>query len=92
MAGSILRIEQTAMQLAALVGTATAPLLYGWLAAGFFALAGAVALAGFAAGAPTLRREWQSIRAAGLHQSSTAAANPAARATAEQSGEGDLGR
>ncbi len=90
--GSIQGMEQTAMQLAALIGTATAPLLYGWLGAGFFALAGVVALAGLVGAAPTLRREWQSIRAAGLHQSSTAAANPAARATAEQSGEGDLGR
>lgn len=55
--GSIQGMEQAAMQLAALIGTATAPLLYAWLGAGFFALAGGVALAGLAGGAPALLRE-----------------------------------
>jgi MFS family permease len=57
--GSIQGAEQAAIQAAALVGTATAPLLYGWLGAGFFALAGVVGLAGLAGGAPTLRRAWR---------------------------------
>jgi MFS family permease len=57
--GSVQGMEQAAIQAAALIGTATAPFLYGWLGAGFFALAGVVGLVGLAGGAPTLRRAWR---------------------------------
>ena len=54
--GTIQGMEQSGMQLAALIGTATAPLLYAWLGAGFFAVAGIVGLAGLIVGTPVLRR------------------------------------
>jgi DHA1 family multidrug resistance protein-like MFS transporter len=59
--GSIQGVEQTAMQLAALVGTLTAPLLYGLIGGYIFAFGGAVALAGLLVAAPTLRREWACV-------------------------------
>ncbi len=59
--GSIQGVEQTAMQLAALVGTLTAPLLYGLIGGYIFALGGVVALAGLLVAAPTLRREWACV-------------------------------
>jgi len=59
--GSIQGAEQTAMQLTALLGTLTAPILYDLIGGWIFALGGGVALAGLAAAAPTLRREWSCV-------------------------------
>jgi MFS family permease len=59
--GTIQGIEQTAMQLAALIGTLTAPLLYGLIGGYIFAVGGAVALAGLLVAAPTLRAEWACV-------------------------------
>ena len=59
--GSIQGTEQAAMQLAALVGTLTAPWLYGRYEGGFFAFAGVVALAGLVLASPTLLRTWRSV-------------------------------
>ncbi len=59
--GSVQGLEQTAMQLAALVGTLTAPLLYGLIGGYLFAVGGAVALGGLLVAAPTLRREWACV-------------------------------
>jgi hypothetical protein len=50
--GTIQGAEQTAMQLTALVGTLTAPILYELIGGWIFALGGGVALAGLAAAAP----------------------------------------
>jgi DHA1 family multidrug resistance protein-like MFS transporter len=60
--GTIQGIEQTAMQLSALIGTLTAPLLFDALGRGVFVVSGGVALAGLAAAAPVLRREWRCVR------------------------------
>ena len=62
--GSVQGTEQVAMQSAGLIGTATAPLLYASFGAGFFAIAGVVALAGLSVAAPVLRREWRALTAA----------------------------
>jgi hypothetical protein len=56
--GTIQGMEQTAMQLSAFIGTLTAPFLYEAVGGYFFAIGGAVALAGLALALPTLRREW----------------------------------
>ncbi len=62
--GSVQGTEQVAMQSAGLIGTATAPLLYASFGAGFFAIAGVVALAGLSVAAPVLRSEWRALTAA----------------------------
>jgi DHA1 family multidrug resistance protein-like MFS transporter len=63
--GSIQGIEQAAMQLAAVVGTVTAPLLYASVGGWFFALAGGVALTGLLVAAPVLRRTWSALQEEG---------------------------
>ena len=60
--GSIQGMEQTAMQLGALIGTLTAPLIYGLVGGYIFAFCGAVALIGLAVALPTLRREWACVK------------------------------
>jgi DHA1 family multidrug resistance protein-like MFS transporter len=64
--GAVQGVEQTAMQLAALVGTLTAPPLYGLIGGDIFALAGVVSLAGLAVAVPMLRREWACVAEAGV--------------------------
>ncbi len=49
------------MQLAALVGTLTAPLLYSVIGGYIFAFGGVVALLGIVVAAPVLRREWACV-------------------------------
>jgi MFS family permease len=78
--GSVQGAEQTAMQLAALAGTATAAPLYGWIGGGVFAVAGGVAIAGLAIAGPVLRREWRRIHAAGATIRSADASTRAAEA------------
>jgi hypothetical protein len=96
--GSIQGVEQTAMQFAALVGTLTAPLVYGLIGGYIFAFGGAVALLGLAVAAPTLRREWACVEgnagarscahADGLAPDSGAAPPPGPRHAAEHTGDG----
>ena len=62
--GTIQGAEQTAMQLSALLGTLTAPILYDLIGGWIFAFGGGVALAGLAAAAPTLRHEWHCVAGA----------------------------
>ena len=62
--GTIQGMEQSGMQLAALIGTVAAPLLYARLGAGFFAVAGIVGLGGLLVGTPILRRTSLALRAA----------------------------
>ena len=62
--GTIQGMEQSGMQLAALIGTVAAPLLYARLGAGFFAVAGIVGLGGLLVGTPMLRRASLALRAA----------------------------
>lgn len=80
--GSIQGTEQAAAQMAALVGTVCAPLLYERIGAGVFAVAGLVGIAGLLATAPTLSREWRRVAAAGDALSSAQAADLAAQAQA----------
>ena len=62
--GTVQGMEQSGMQLAALIGTVAAPLLYARLGAGFFAVAGIVGLGGLLVGTPILRRTSLALRAA----------------------------
>ena len=60
--GTVQGIEQTAMQLSALIGTLTAPLIFDAFGRGVFVVNGVVALVGLTVGAPILRREWHCVR------------------------------
>jgi MFS family permease len=80
--GSIQGTEQAAAQMAALVGTVCAPLLYERIGAGVFAVAGLVGIAGLLVTAPTLSREWRRVKAAGDALSSAQVADLAAQAQA----------
>jgi MFS family permease len=63
--GTVQGIEGTSMQLAALVGTATAPILYEFMSGYTIALGGVVSLVGLAIAAPILSREWKRITESG---------------------------
>ena len=53
------------MQLAAWVGTLTAPLLFTWISGYAIGVGGFLALGGLAAAAPVLGRKWAQITAQG---------------------------
>jgi DHA1 family multidrug resistance protein-like MFS transporter len=61
--GTITGIENTAMQLATLIGALTAPILYEQISGLAISVSGAVALAGLAWATPVLRRTWRSLAA-----------------------------
>jgi MFS family permease len=63
--GTIQGLETTAMQLAALVGTLTSPLLYSLMGGWVIALGGIFNLAGLAIAAPILHAAWEDIRRSG---------------------------
>jgi len=63
--GTVTGIETTSMQLAGLLGTLTAPLLYGLISGYVLAVGGALALIGLGIAAPVLRREWRRLAASG---------------------------
>ncbi len=63
--GTVQGMEQTSMQLAAFIGTLSAPLLYGWISGYAIGVGGFLALAGLAVAAPILGREWRRIVASG---------------------------
>ncbi len=63
--GTIQGMEQTSMQLAALIGTLAAPFLYGYIHGYALSLGGVLAFAGLAYAAPILHGEWQSIARSG---------------------------
>ena len=63
--GTVQGMEQTSMQLAAWVGTLTAPLLYEWIGGEAIGVGGFVALGGLAVAAPVLRRAWADIATEG---------------------------
>jgi MFS family permease len=71
--GTVQGMEQTGMQFAALIGTVAAPLLYAWLGAGVFAVAGVVGLGGLLVGTPVLRRASLTLRDAGSGASALSA-------------------
>lgn len=57
-------MENTSMQLAGLIGTLAAPIVYGWVSGYVLALAGCVSLLGLAIAAPVLRNEWRRLNEA----------------------------
>ena len=59
--GSVQGLEQTFMQVAALVGTLSAPVLYSHLSGYVISLAGVVSLLGLLYAAPVLYREWDRL-------------------------------
>jgi MFS family permease len=59
--GTIQGMEQTSMQLAALIGTLAAPFLYGYMHGYALSLGGVFAFVGLGYAAPILRGEWQRI-------------------------------
>jgi DHA1 family multidrug resistance protein-like MFS transporter len=63
--GTVTGVESTAMQAAGLLGSLTAPVLYGWISGYILALAGAINLVGLAIAAPILHREWKRLRTSG---------------------------
>ena len=63
--GTVQGMEQTSMQLAALVGTLTAPVLFTWISGYAIGVGGFLALGGLAAAAPVLGRKWTQIAAQG---------------------------
>jgi MFS family permease len=79
--GTVQGMEQTSMQLAAWVGTLTAPLLFTWISGYAIGVGGFLALGGLAVTAPTLRRAWTRIEAGGealsLAEAERLAASPA---------------
>ena len=70
--GTVTGIEATSMQLAGMIGTFLAPVLYGWISGYVLALGGVVSLVGLAATAPVLRREWRRLAAQGPVPSTSA--------------------
>jgi len=63
--GTVTGIEATSMQLAGLLGSLTAPILYGWISGYVLAFAGGLTLAGLAVAGPVLHRSWTQLQAAG---------------------------
>jgi uncharacterized membrane protein len=58
-------IEATSMQLAGLLGSLMAPILYGWISGYVLAFAGGLTLLGLAVAGPILHRSWSQLQAAG---------------------------
>ena len=61
--GSVQGLESSAMNVAAFVGTVTAPFLYGRISGYTITLGGLVAFAGLVMTAPTLSRQWRRLTA-----------------------------
>jgi MFS family permease len=59
--GSVQGLESTCMQVAALVGTVTAPLLYKHLSGYVISLAGVISLLGLVYATPQLRKTWKQL-------------------------------
>jgi MFS family permease len=60
--GTLLGVESSAMQLAGLIGTLTAPIIYGWIGGYVLAVGGVVNLLGLAVAAPILYRAYERVR------------------------------
>jgi MFS family permease len=63
--GTVTGIESTSMQLAGLVGSLTAPILYGRVSGHVLTFAGILSLTGLAVASPILYRAWKRLVAAG---------------------------
>ena len=65
--GSVQGLEQSAMQLSALVGTLIAPILYERISGYVISIAGVISLAGLVYAAPILRREYGRLTTSGAN-------------------------
>ena len=63
--GTVTGLETTSMQLAGMIGTFLAPVMYGWISGYVLAVGGIVNLVGLAIAAPILSREWKRLSSAG---------------------------
>jgi MFS family permease len=63
--GTVTGVEATSMQLAGLLGSLTAPLLYAKISGRVLTFAGIISMAGLAVAAPILYGTWQRLRAEG---------------------------
>jgi MFS family permease len=61
--GAVQGLEQTFVQVSALIGTLVAPLLYEYISGYVISLGGVVSLLGLAFAAPILKKEWGRLRA-----------------------------
>jgi MFS family permease len=59
--GTVQGLEQTCLQVAALIGTLVAPVLYSRLSGYVISVAGVVSLLGLIYGAPVLYKEWSRL-------------------------------
>ena len=90
--GTVTGLESTSMQLAGMIGTFLAPVMYGWISGYVLAVGGIVNLVGLAIAAPILGREWKRLSVAGpiphtKDLESPAAAHPVAEAEPPSSAE-----
>ena len=63
--GTVTGVEATSMQLAGLLGSLLAPLMYARISGHVLTVAGVISLAGLAGVSPVLHRAWKGIAAAG---------------------------
>ncbi len=63
--GTVTGLETTSMQLAGMIGTFLAPVIYGWISGYVMAAAGVMSLLGLVVTAPVLGREWKRISGTG---------------------------
>ena len=63
--GTVTGVEATSMQLAGLLGSLTAPLIYARISGRVFTFAGIIALVGLAIAAPIIYRAWRRLQAQG---------------------------
>jgi DHA1 family multidrug resistance protein-like MFS transporter len=63
--GTVTGVEATSMQLAGLLGSLTAPLMYARISGRVLTVAGVIALAGLLVAAPILYRAWRRLQAEG---------------------------
>jgi DHA1 family multidrug resistance protein-like MFS transporter len=63
--GTVTGLETTSMQLAGMIGTFVAPVVYGWMSGYVLAVGGVINAIGLLIAAPILRREWRRLSAAG---------------------------
>ena len=63
--GTVTGVEATSMQLAGLLGSLTAPLLYGRISGHVLTFAGIISIVGLGVAAPVLYRAWKRLGAAG---------------------------
>jgi len=63
--GTVTGLETTSMQLAGMIGTFLAPVVYGWISGSVLAVGGVLNMIGLMIAAPILHREWKKISAKG---------------------------